>query len=160
MRIGFGYDLHPLVEGRELILGGVHIPFPKGLDGHSDADCLVHAICDAILGAIGKGDIGERFPDSDKRYYKISSILLLEEVFRMARQAGYRIGNLDTTVVAEHPRISPFKEKMAQNLARVLNTDRDRISIKASTTNGLCLFAKDGIAAYAVVCLEERSHLI
>lgn len=155
MRIGFGYDVHPLVEGRDLILGGVNIPFPKGLDGHSDADCLVHAICDSILGAIGKGDIGEHFPDSDEKYYRISSLVLLEQVIRMARQAGYRIGNLDTTVVADRPRISPYKEEMSKKLAQVLGTDKDRITIKASTTNGLCLFAKEGIAAYAVVCLEE-----
>ena len=155
MRIGFGYDVHPLVEGRELILGGVSIPFSKGLDGHSDADCLVHAICDSILGAIGKGDIGEHFPDSDVKYYRISSLILLEQVIQMARQAGYKIGNLDTTVVAERPRISPYKEEMSKRLARTLEIDKERITIKASTTNGLCLFAKEGIAAYALVCLEE-----
>ena len=155
MRIGFGYDVHPLVKGRKLILGDVNIPFPKGLDGHSDADCLVHAICDSILGAIGRGDIGKYFPDYDEKYYGISSLVLLKQVIQMARQAGYRIGNLDTTVVADCPRISPYKEEMSKKLTHILGIDKDRITIKASTTNGLCLFAKEGIAAYAVVCLEE-----
>lgn len=155
MRIGFGYDLHPLVEGRELILGGISIPFPKGLGGHSDADCLVHAICDAILGAIGKGDIGEHFPDTDKKYYQISSIRLLEQVVGMAKQAGYRVGNLDTTVVADSPHISPYKAAISDKLADILGIDKNRITIKASTTNGVCLFAKEAIAAYAVVCLDK-----
>lgn len=155
MRVGFGYDLHPLVEGRELILGGVKIPFSKGLDGHSDADCLVHAICDAILGAIGKADIGEHFPDTDEKYHGISSLKLLGEVLLMSKKEGYSISNLDTTIVADYPRISSYKEAMSERLAQVLGINKSRINIKASTTNGLLLFAKEGIAAYAVVCLEE-----
>ncbi len=155
MRIGFGYDLHPLVEGRELILGGVKIPFPKGLDGYSDADCLVHAVCDAILGAIGKGDIGEHFPDNDSKYYRISSLILLEQVVNMAVEAGYKVSNLDTTIVADSPRIAPYKEAISDKIAEILGINKNRVTIKASTTNGLCLFANEGIAAYAVVCLEE-----
>jgi 2-C-methyl-D-erythritol 2,4-cyclodiphosphate synthase len=155
MRIGFGYDLHPLVEGRELVLGGVKIPGLKGLAGHSDADCLIHAICDALLGAIGKGDIGEHFPDTDEQYYQISSIILLEKVIGMVEDLGYRVSNVDTTVVADNPKISPYKEKMKNTIAQILKIDENRVSIKATTTNGLILFAQEGIAAYAVVSLEE-----
>jgi 2-C-methyl-D-erythritol 2,4-cyclodiphosphate synthase len=154
MKVGFGYDLHPLMEGRELILGGVKIPCSKGLSGHSDADCLVHAICDAILGALGKGDIGEHFPDRDKAYKQVASISLLEKVVRMAKQSGYRVSNLDTTIVADYPRLSPYKEKMAVQIAKTLGIQESNVSIKATTTNGLILFAKEGIAAYAIVCLE------
>jgi 2-C-methyl-D-erythritol 2,4-cyclodiphosphate synthase len=155
MRIGFGYDLHPLVEERELILGGVKIPSLKGMAGHSDADCLIHAICDALLGAIGKGDIGDHFPDTDKQYYQISSIVFLEKVAKMVEDCGYRVSNLDTTIVADYPRISPYKEKMTNRIAQILKIEENRVSIKATTTNGLILFAQEGIAAYAVVCLEE-----
>lgn len=154
MRIGFGFDLHPLVEGRELVLGGVSIPCTKGLDGHSDADCLLHAICDAILGAIGAGDIGEHFPDTDDRYLGVSSIRLLEQVVRKARESGYSVENIDTTIVADYPRIAPYKAEMAQRIADAAGIGRERINIKATTTNGLKLFARDGIAAYAAVCLE------
>jgi 2-C-methyl-D-erythritol 2,4-cyclodiphosphate synthase len=155
MRIGFGYDLHPLVEGRKLILGGVKIPSEKGMFGHSDADCLVHAICDALLGAIGKGDIGEHFPDTDKQYFQISSLVFLEKVARMVEDYGYKVNNLDTTIIADYPRISPYKEKMTNKIAQTLKIEKNRVSIKATTTNGLILFAQEGIAAYAVVCLEE-----
>ena len=154
MRIGFGFDLHPLKEGRELILGGVHIPSSKGLFGHSDADCLVHAICDAILGAIGKGDIGQHFPDTEEQYHQISSILLLERVIKIAEQCGYRVRNIDTTIVADNPRLSPYREKMIIKIAHALGVEENRVSIKATTTNGLILFAQEGIAAYAVVCME------
>ena len=155
MRVGFGYDLHPLVEGRELVLGGVSIPSLKGMAGHSDADCLIHAICDAMLGAIGKGDIGEHFPDTDEQYYRISSIILLEKVVGMVENSGYRVSNLDTTIVTDYPRISSYKGKMINKIARTLKVEENRISIKATTTNGLILFAQEGIAAYAVVCLEK-----
>ncbi|MGA1790571.1 MAG: 2-C-methyl-D-erythritol 2,4-cyclodiphosphate synthase [bacterium] len=156
MRIGFGFDLHPLTEDRELVLGGVRIPCSKGLLGHSDADCLVHAICDAILGAIGRGDIGEHFPDTDDQYHGISSIRLLEMVLGMAEECGYRVGNLDTTIVADFPHISPYKEDMIRKISQTLGIEDNRVSIKATTTNGLILFAREGIAAYAVVCLEPR----
>lgn len=155
MRIGFGYDLHPLAEGRDLILGGVKIPSVKGMLGHSDADCLVHAICDAMLGAIGKGDIGEHFPDTDKQYYKISSLVFLERVAKILEDCGYRVNNLDTTIVADYPKILPYKEQMSNKIAQILKIQKDRVSIKATTTNGLILFAQEGIAAYAVVSLEE-----
>ena len=155
MRIGIGYDLHPLVEGRELVLGGVKIPSLKGMAGHSDADCLIHAICDALLGAIGKGDIGEHFPDTDKQYYQISSVVFLEKVVGMVENYGYRISNIDTTIVADYPKISPYKKKMTNTISQILKIDENKVSIKATTTNGLILFAKEGIAAYAVVCLEE-----
>ena len=155
MRIGFGYDLHPLAEGRELILGGVKIPSMKGMLGHSDADCLVHAICDAMLGAIGKGDIGEHFPDTDNQYSNISSLVFLERVAKILENCGYRVNNLDTTIVADYPKISPYKDKISNKIAQILKIEKDRVSIKATTTNGLILFAKEGIAAYAVVSLEE-----
>lgn len=155
MRIGFGYDLHPLVEGRDLILGGIRIPFSKGLAGHSDADCLIHAVCDAILGALGQGDIGEHFPDTDPQYHQISSIILLGEVVQLANQCGYHVCNLDTTIVAANPRISPYKMQMRQKIAQSLGIREERVSIKATTTNGLTIFVQEGIAAYAVVCLEE-----
>ena len=154
MRIGFGFDLHPLTEDRELVLGGILIPCSKGLSGHSDADCLVHAICDAILGAIGRGDIGEHFPDTDDQYNGISSILLLERVLGMAEECGFRVGNLDTTIVADFPRLSPYKGDMIRKISQTLGIEENRVSIKATTTNGLVLFAREGIAAYAVVCLE------
>ena len=155
MRIGFGYDLHPLVKGRELILGGVKIPSVKGMLGHSDADCLVHAICDAMLGAIGKGDIGEHFPDTDNQYSNISSLVFLERVAKILENCGYRVNNLDTTIVADYPKISPYKEKMSNKIAQILKIQKNRVSIKATTTNGLILFAQEGIAAYAIVSLEE-----
>lgn len=155
MRVGFGYDLHPFVEGRPLVLGGVSIPGLKGLAGHSDADCLIHAICDALLGAIGKGDIGEHFPDTDKQYYRISSIVFLEKVVGMVENCGYRVSNVDTTIVADNPKISPYKAKMTNTIAQILKIEENRVSIKATTTNSLILFAKEGIAAYAIVCLEE-----
>jgi len=156
MRIGFGFDLHPLTEDRELVLGGILIPCSKGLSGHSDADCLVHAICDAILGAIGRGDIGEHFPDTDDQYHGISSIRLLERVLGMAEECGFRVGNLDTTIVADFPRLSPYKGDMIRKISQTLGIEENRVSIKATTTNGLVLFAREGIAAYAVVCLEPR----
>ncbi|MGA1842948.1 MAG: 2-C-methyl-D-erythritol 2,4-cyclodiphosphate synthase [bacterium] len=153
MRVGIGYDLHPIEEGRPLVLGGVSIPYPKGLAGHSDADCLVHAICDALLGALGKGDIGERFPDTDERYRGISSLLLLGEVAGLLDRCGYRVNQIDTTIVADAPRITPYKKAMAAAIARTLGIAPDMVSIKATTTNGLILFAREGIAAYAVVSL-------
>lgn len=154
MNIGFGYDIHPLVEGRELILGGIKIPFSKGLDGHSDADCLVHAICDAILGAVGEGDIGEKFPDTQAQYRNISSIILLKEVLQIVKNKGYRINNVDTTIVADYPHLTPFKNAMRESLAKCMGLEKEKVSIKATTSNGLSLFANDGIAAYAIVCIE------
>ncbi|MCM8901530.1 2-C-methyl-D-erythritol 2,4-cyclodiphosphate synthase [Caldicoprobacter algeriensis] len=154
MRIGMGYDVHPLVEGRDLILGGVFIPFEKGLKGHSDADVLVHAVMDALLGAAAMGDIGKLFPDTDERYRGISSLVLLRSVGELIAQRSYRIENIDSVVVAQRPRIAPYIEQMRENIARELNIQPDRVSVKATTTEGLGFIgAGDGIAAYAVALL-------
>jgi len=151
MRIGFGYDVHRLVEGRALIVGGVEIPFPLGLLGHSDGDVLAHAICDALLGAIGEGDIGRHFPDCDPRYKGIRSTLLLESVARLVKEKGFIIGNIDTTIVAERPRFAPFIPRMVGTLAEALNVDPDRVSVKAKTEEGLGFTGRgEGIAAHAV----------
>lgn len=154
MRIGMGYDVHPLVEGRNLILGGVFIPFEKGLKGHSDADVLVHAVMDALLGAAAMGDIGKLFPDTDERYRGISSLVLLRSVGELIAQRSYRIENIDSVVMAQRPRIAPYIEQMRENIARELNIQPDRVSVKATTTEGLGFIgAGDGIAAYAVALL-------
>lgn len=154
MRIGMGYDVHPLVEGRDLILGGVFIPFEKGLKGHSDADVLVHAIMDALLGAAAMGDIGKLFPDTDERYKGASSLILLRKVGELIIQRSYRIENIDSIVVAQRPKIAPYIEEMRANIARELEIYPDRVSIKATTTEGLGFIgAGEGIAAYAVALL-------
>ena len=157
MRIGHGYDVHRLVAGRKLILGGVEIPHETGLLGHSDADVLLHAICDAILGAIGEGDIGRHFPDTDPAYKGASSIKLLQQVMRLAAEKGYRIGNVDATIVAQKPKLAPFIARMTGNIAEALETEPDRINIKATTTEELGFAGrKEGIAAYSVALLEKR----
>ena len=154
MRIGFGYDIHPLVMGRKLILGGVEIPHLLGLDGHSDADVLVHAICDSLLGAMGEGDIGRHFPNSDPRYRGISSLLLLEEVRNLLGRRSFRLGNLDSTVVAEEPKIAPHIAEMTAKIAEALRASPTRINIKATTAEGLGFVGeKKGIAAYAVALI-------
>ena len=154
LRIGIGYDVHRLVEGRKLILGGVDIPFEKGLLGHSDADVLTHAICDAILGALGLGDIGRHFPDSDPEYKGISSLILLEYVVTRMQQQNYKIGNVDSILVAEKPRLSSYIEQMRIILAEVLQTSSDRVNIKATTTEKLGFTGREeGIAAQAIVNL-------
>jgi 2-C-methyl-D-erythritol 2,4-cyclodiphosphate synthase len=154
MRIGFGYDIHPLVMGRKLILGGVEIPHLLGLDGHSDADVLVHAICDSLLGALGEGDIGRHFPNSDPRYRGISSLLLLEEVRNLLGRRSFRLGNLDSTVVAEEPKIAPHIAEMTAKIAEALRASPARINIKATTAEGLGFVGeKKGIAAYAVALI-------
>lgn len=154
MRIGMGYDVHPLVEGRDLILGGVHIPFEKGLKGHSDADVLVHAIMDALLGAAAMGDIGKLFPDTDERYRGASSLFLLRSVGQLIAQASYRIENIDSIVVAQRPKIAPYVERMRENIARELGIDPGRVSVKATTTEGLGFIGSgEGIAAYSVALL-------
>jgi len=157
MRIGQGFDVHRLVEGRDLILGGVKIPWTKGLLGHSDADVLLHAIKDAILGAIGGGDIGKHFPDTDPRYSGISSLLLLEEVCRLMGAAGYRLGNLDATIIAQQPKMAPYIPQMRANIARVLQVDVGMVNIKATTTEGLGFTGRgEGTAAQAVVLLRPQ----
>jgi 2-C-methyl-D-erythritol 2,4-cyclodiphosphate synthase len=155
MRIGHGYDVHRLVEGRSLILGGVRIPFEKGLDGHSDADVLTHAVMDALLGAAALGDIGKLFPDTDDRYLGADSIALLREVDRRLTEAGYRLGNLDVTVIAQRPKLAPYINQMRQNLAAALRTELQNISVKATTEEHLGFTGSgEGIAAHAVCLLE------
>ncbi len=155
MRIGHGYDVHRLVEGRSLILGGVRIPFEKGLDGHSDADVLTHAVMDALLGAAALGDIGKLFPDTDDRYLGADSIALLREVDRRLTEAGYRLGNLDVTVIAQRPKLAPYINQMRQNLAAALRTELQNVSVKATTEEHLGFTGSgEGIAAHAVCLLE------
>ncbi|BCG48939.1 2-C-methyl-D-erythritol 2,4-cyclodiphosphate synthase [Citrifermentans bremense] len=159
MRIGHGYDVHRLVEGRKLILGGVDVPYAKGLLGHSDADVLLHAISDAILGAIGEGDIGRHFPDTDPAYKGADSIKLLQHVMGLADAKGYRIGNVDATVVAQRPKLAPFILQMRQNIARALATEDDRVNVKATTTEELGFAGRgEGIAAYGVALLERKER--
>ena len=155
MRIGHGYDVHRLVEGRALILGGVRIPFEKGLDGHSDADVLTHAVMDALLGAAAMGDIGKLFPDTDDRYLGADSIALLREVDRRLTEAGYRLGNLDVTVIAQRPKLAPYIDAMRARIADALGADISAVSVKATTEEHLG-FTGDGsgIAAHAVCLIE------
>jgi len=155
-RVGIGYDVHRLEEGYSLIIGGVKIPFEKGLKGHSDADVLVHAICDAILGALALGDIGEHFPDSDEKYKRISSLVLLSEVNEKIKSSGYRVENVDSIVVAQKPKLSPYKFQMRKNIAEVLEIPVDRVSVKATTTEKLGFEGRgEGISAQAVVLLRK-----
>ncbi len=157
MRIGHGYDVHRLVEGRTLILGGVDIPWEKGLLGHSDADVLLHAIADAILGAIAEGDIGKHFPDTDPRYKGADSLKLLAHVMHLADSKGYRLGNVDATIVAQRPKLAPHIERMRENIAAVLAAELDRVNVKATTTEELGFAGRgEGIAAYAVVLMEKK----
>lgn len=155
MRIGFGYDSHRLVKGRALILGGVEIPSEQGLLGHSDADVLLHALCDALLGAIGEADIGRQFPDTDPAYRGISSLILLERVCKLARAKGRRVGNVDATVVLEGPKLAPYMPEMTRRIAAACEIDPDRVSVKAKTNEGMGLVgAGEGAAAFAVVTVE------
>ncbi len=152
MRIGHGFDVHRLVVGRPLVLGGVEIPYEYGLMGHSDADVLLHAVADAILGALALGDIGRHFPDSDPAYKGISSLLLLKNVVGLAEARGYRIGNLDTTIVAQQPKLAPYIAQMVSNLAATCKVSSERINVKATTTEELGYAGRgEGISAYAVV---------
>jgi 2-C-methyl-D-erythritol 2,4-cyclodiphosphate synthase len=154
IRIGHGYDAHRLAEGRPLILGGVGIPYAKGLLGHSDADVLLHAICDAILGALALGDIGVHFPDTDPRFRGISSISLLKETVSMAQEKGWYMGNLDATVLAQSPRLSPHIPHMTRRIADTLGIDPSAVNIKATTTEEMGFVGREeGIAAHAVVLL-------
>lgn len=151
IRIGQGYDVHRLSEGRKMILGGVEIPADKGPLGHSDADVLLHAICDALLGAIGLGDIGKHFPDTDQAFKNISSIILLEKVYALITERNYRVGNVDATLVLQKPKIAPHVPAMKKNIAAVLHVEEDRVSIKATTSEGLGFVGVgDGVVAYAV----------
>jgi 2-C-methyl-D-erythritol 2,4-cyclodiphosphate synthase len=153
MRIGFGYDVHPLVPGRRLILGGITVPFELGLAGHSDADVVVHALCDALLGAMALGDLGRYFPSSDEQWRGVSSLVLLQHVVGLLKEQRFMLGNADVTVVAQRPRLASYTPHMVQTLAAVIGCTPTQISIKATTTDGLGFIGQGvGIAAYAV-CL-------
>ena len=155
MRIGIGYDVHILTEGRKLIIGGVDIPYEKGLLGHSDADVLIHAIADALLGAAALGDIGKHFPDSDEKFRGISSLIILSSVSDLLGQAGYKIVNIDSIIIAEKPKMMPYISQMKGNLADALKIPSSQIGIKATTTEGLGFTGrKEGIAAQAVALIE------
>lgn len=156
MRIGIGYDVHKLVEGRNLILGGVKINHDLGLLGHSDADVCIHAIMDSILGSLALGDIGQLFPDTDMKYKDIDSKILLKKVYNIMTKEGYAIGNLDVVIAAEKPKLAPYINEMRENIANILNTNIKNISIKATTTEKLGFVGnKEGIASYSVVLLKE-----
>ena len=156
IRIGNGYDVHRLVTGRKLVLGGVDIPHSTGLDGHSDADALLHALCDALLGAVGAGDIGSHFPDTDPKWKGISSLVLLEQVTANCRDKGFEIVNVDTIIVAQKPKLAPFLPEMKKNMAQATGIGIGQINIKATTTEKLGFTGKEeGIAAYAVALLSK-----
>ncbi len=156
VRIGHGYDVHRLVEGRKLILGGVEVPHSLGLLGHSDADVLTHAVMDALLGAAGLWDIGHAFPDSDDRFKDISSLLLLERVMEMIKEKGYWVGNVDCTLLAQRPKLAAYIPQMRDNLACLMEVDTDRVNVKATTEEGLGFTGREeGIAAHAVCILEN-----
>jgi 2-C-methyl-D-erythritol 2,4-cyclodiphosphate synthase len=159
MRIGHGFDVHRLVPDRPLILGGVTIPYEHGLLGHSDADVLLHAVCDAILGALGLGDIGRYFPDTDAAYQGIDSLLLLEHVVGLAQARGFRVGNLDTTIVAQRPTLAPHVAEMTANLAKVCQIASGAVNVKATTTEQLGYAGRgEGICAYAVVLMAATEE--
>ena len=156
MRIGQGYDVHRLVEGRKLIFGGVDIPYEKGLLGHSDADVLLHAVMDALLGAAALGDIGQHFPDSDERYKGISSIALLKKVGKILQENGYMIENIDSTVIAQRPKLLPYRPQMAENIAAALGIEKEQVSVKATTEEGLGFTGTgEGISAQAIALLSS-----
>jgi len=156
MRVGFGYDVHPMVEGRPLILGGIKIPYLYGLQGHSDADVLLHAISDALLGAIAEGDIGRHFPDTDPQYKNIRSTILLKRVMTRVREKGVHILNIDATILAQKPKLSEHIPRMVKEIADVLEIETGKINVKATTSEGLGFVGRgEGISAYAVVLVEE-----
>ncbi|MBQ3054099.1 MAG: 2-C-methyl-D-erythritol 2,4-cyclodiphosphate synthase [Clostridia bacterium] len=158
MRIGNGFDVHRLEQGRPLIMGGVEIPYDKGLLGHSDADVLVHSIMDGMLGALALGDIGQHFPDSDPQYKGISSISLLEKVNKLILNYGYKVGNIDSIICAQNPKFAPHINKMRENISQAIGVDVKQVSVKATTTEKLGFEGRgEGISAYAVVILEEET---
>jgi 2-C-methyl-D-erythritol 2,4-cyclodiphosphate synthase len=156
MRIGYGYDVHPLGAGRKLILGGVEIPHSKGLLGHSDSDVLVHAICDALLGAMGEGDLGRHYPSSDPRYKGISSLKLLEDVMNKLQAKGYRVANIDTVIVAQAPRLAPHLAAMQKKMAEAAGIEPDRVNVKVKSGEGLDAAGREeGMIAHAACLIEE-----
>lgn len=159
MRVGFGYDVHGLVSDRPLVLGGVVIPHSCGLVGHSDADVLLHAICDGLLGAASLGDIGYHFPDSDPEFKGISSLILLERAMRLIREKGWDLGNIDCTIVCQKPRLAPYIPRMIEEISRVTGARPETINVKATTTEHLGFAGREeGIAAYAMVLLERKTY--
>ena len=156
MRIGAGFDVHELVKGRDLVLGGVTIPFKMGLKGHSDADVLVHSLCDALLGAAGLGDIGRYFPDSDPQFKNISSLILLKKCMELVLKKGYILSNIDCTIFAEMPKLEPYKKDMETKIALTVNTDLKNVNVKATTTEGLGFAGRgEGIAAHSIVLIKK-----
>ncbi len=154
VKIGFGYDVHKFAENRKLILGGVEIPFDKGLEGHSDADALIHAVCDALLGALALGDIGKHFPDTDIRYKNADSSIFLRESYKLIKEKGYRLGNIDSTVILEKPKLLPYIDKMRERMAKTLDVSADLISVKATTSEKMGFVGTgEGIKAVAVVLI-------
>ena len=159
VRIGTGFDAHRFVDGRPLMLGGIHIAHPRGLEGHSDGDCLLHAVCDAILGALAAGDLGGHFPSADPRWKGAASLRFLETVARLLGERGYALGNLDATVIAQAPALAPHLDAMRAQIAQALGAPVEAISVKAKTTDGLGAIGRgDGIAAQAVVVLQRRER--
>ncbi len=156
MRVGLGYDIHPLGSGRKLILGGIEIPHTKGLLGHSDSDALVHAVCDALLGAMGEGDLGTHYPSSDQRFKDISSLTLLEDVVMKLQKKGYRLVNVDTVIIAQAPRLSPHLAAMQKKMAEVLGVDPDLVNVKVKSGEGLDAVGHEEAIAAQAVCLIER----
>ena len=158
-RVGTGFDAHRLVDGRPLMLGGVHVAHPRGLEGHSDGDCLLHAICDAILGALGEGDMGRHFPSTDARWKGVASLRFLEDVAGLLRERGYAVGNLDATVIAQSPALAPHLAAMRDRIAQALAAPVDAVSVKAKSTDALGAIGRgEGIAAQAVVLLQRRER--
>ncbi|MDI3533730.1 MAG: 2-C-methyl-D-erythritol 2,4-cyclodiphosphate synthase [Thermosediminibacterales bacterium] len=158
MRVGIGYDAHKLSENRRLVLGGVEIPYEKGLLGHSDADVLIHAIMDSLLGACGKGDIGKIFPDTDDSFKDVSSLVLLKKIREIIYENGYSIINIDSVIVAQKPKLSKYIHKMVENIAGILEISTDCVNVKATTTEGMGFCGKgEGISAYAVSCLDSKN---
>ena len=156
VRVGCGWDIHPMVAGRKLILGGLEIPHHKGLQGHSDSDAVVHAICDALLGAMGEGDLGRHYPSSDQRFKNISSLKLLEDVVQKLRAKGYRLANVDSTIIAQAPRLSPHLAAMQKIIAGVLEVDPDLVNVKVKSGEGLDAVGREEAIAAQAVCLIER----
>ncbi|MBP1938403.1 2-C-methyl-D-erythritol 2,4-cyclodiphosphate synthase [Paenibacillus sediminis] len=156
IRVGQGFDVHQLVEGRPCIIGGVQIPFEKGLLGHSDADVLLHAVTDAILGALGLGDIGKHFPDNDPAFKDADSLKLLEHVWGLAKEKGYRLGNVDATIIAQKPKMAPYIPQMVDIIAKALDAETEQVNVKATTTEQLGFTGRgEGIAAQSIVCLVQ-----
>lgn len=156
MRVGIGYDIHPLASGRKLVLGGIEIPHSKGLMGHSDADALVHAVCDALLGAMGQGDMGTYFPSSDPRYKDIASLLLLQEVGRMVKKNGYHVVNVDAVVIAQAPRLGPHLRAMAEQVAKTLEIDAHVVNVKVKSGEGIDAVGREEAIAAQAICLIEK----